>query len=537
MNENNPFVPPPVATEDVIRRMLVDRVDERRLSAGMVAGITEAKSHVMVSCGCSDARSKDPVNEKTIFEIGSITKLFTALLLADMANRGEVRLDEPVAELLPAATRVPLRHGRAITLCDLASHYSGLPRVPTNMDYRPSDPYAGYTAEKLYQFLAAHELIRTPGDSFEYSNLGVGLLAHALVLRAGASGYESLIRERILDPLRMDDTVIAIPSRLTGNAASGHDESLDPVPAWNLGVLAGAGAFCSNLSDLLRFMDALCDQDSPISSMTGPLLTPRDRGGLELGKPHPDGGIALSHAGGTGGFRSFVGCIPQWKRGVAVLSNACIDAVVDLGGHALDPRSGLIWYRKQVVIDPACFARLVGRYRLRPKWVFDVTSSADRLYIRLADQPAFRVFPSSEWDFFYKNVGAQVTFEPGEDGLAARLILHQNSADQIAERIGGPRTPIVHRNGRDQQGEPLAASEQAVVVLLNDAQTPMAFVAWMLESVFGKTQEEAIGIMLATDRDGRGVCGVYTPEEADQLVKQVIELAREHGHPLRCVRE
>ena len=537
MNKNDSFVPPPFPTDDLIRRMLVDRVDERRLSLGMVVGITEANSHRFVAQGCRDARTGGPVNERTIFEIGSITKLFTALLLADMANRGEVRLDEPVAELLPAGTRVPVRHGRAITLRDLASHYSGLPREPTNLEYRPRNPYAGYTAEKLYQFLATHELIRTPGDSFEYSNLGVGLLAHALVLRAGAGDYENLIRDRILDPLRMDDTVIALPSRLKANVASGHDESLDPVPDWNSGVLAGAGAFRSNLSDLLRFMDALCDQNSPISSMIGPLVTLRHQGGLELGKPHPDGGIGLSHGGGTVGFRSFVGCIPEWKRGVAVLSNACIDAVVDLGGHVLDPRCGLIWHRKEAAIDPACFARLVGRYRLRPNWVFDVTSTAERLYVRLADQPAFRVFPTSEWDFFYKNVGAQLTFEPGEDGLAARLILHQNSADQIAERIGGPRTPIVHRNGRDARGEPVGASEQAVVVLLNDEQTTMAFVAWILESVFGKTHEEAIDIMLATHRDGRGVCGVYAPEDADQFVKQVTELAREHGHPLQCVRE
>ena len=439
MNRNDSFVPPPFPADDVIRRMLVDRVDERRLSLGMVVGITEANSHRFAAHGCRDARTAGPVNEKTIFEIGSITKLFTALLLADMANRGEVRLDEPVAELLPAGTRVPLRHGRAITLRDLASHYSGLPRRPTTRGQQdhPSDPYAGYTAEKLYQFLAGHELIRTPGDSFEYSNLGVGLLGHALVLRAGADGYESLIRNRILDPLRMDDTVIAIPSRLKDNVASGHDENLDPVPDWNLDVLAGAGALRSNLSDLLRFMDALYDQGSPISSMIGPLVTPRDQGGLGLGPPHPDGGIALSHAGGTGGFRSFAVCIPEWKRGVAVLSNACIDAVVDLGGHVLDPRCGLLWYRKEVAIDPACFARLVGRYRLRPNWVFDVTSTADRLYVRLAEQPAFRVFPTSEWDFFYKNVGAQLTFEPGEDGRAARLILHQNSADQIAERIDG----------------------------------------------------------------------------------------------------
>src|SRR5476651_294267 len=206
-----------------------------------------------------------------------------------MVNRGEVRLDEPVADLLPGGTRVPVRNGKAITLRDLASHYSGLPRVPTDLG-RADDPYAGYTAEKLYQFLATYELMRTPGDSFEYSNLGAGLLGHALVLRAGVSDYESLIRARILDPLRMDDTVIAIPPRLTDNKASGHNDSLDPVSDWNFDVLAGAGAFRSNISDLLRFMDALCDGGSPISSMIGPLITPRNKGGLELGPPHPDGG-------------------------------------------------------------------------------------------------------------------------------------------------------------------------------------------------------------------------------------------------------
>ena len=324
-----PVVPPPALSEDAIRRLLVDRVDERRLSVGMGVGVTEANSHRFVAYGCRDTCGGSPVNEKTLFEIGSITKLFTALLFSDMAVRGEVRLDEPVAELLPAGTRVPARDGRAITLRDLASHYSGLPRVATNGDSpdRPGGPYAAYSAERLYQFLAGHELIRTPGDSFEYSNVGAGLLGHALVLRAAASGYESLIRARILDPLRMDDTVIAIPSRLAANVASGHDDSLEPTSDWTFDVLAGTGAFRSTLSDLLRLMDAVCDPGSPIASIIRPLMTPRGRGGLELAKPHPGGAMALSKPGGTGGFRGFVRCIPEWKRGVVVLSNASIDAV------------------------------------------------------------------------------------------------------------------------------------------------------------------------------------------------------------------
>jgi CubicO group peptidase (beta-lactamase class C family) len=429
-----PVVPPPALSEKAIRRLLVERVDERCLSVGVVVGVTEANVHRFVAHGSRDTCGGDPVNEKTLFEIGSITKLFTALLLSDMANRGEVRLDEPVAELLPAGTRVPVRDGKAITLRDLASHYSGLPRVATNGDPpdRSGGPYAAYSAERLYEFLASHELARTPGDSFAYSNVGAGLLGHALVLRAGASDYESLIRARILNPLRMDDTVIAIPSRLAANVASGHDDSLEPTSDWTFDVLAGTGALRSTPSDLLRFMDAMCDQDSPIACIIRPLMTPRDQGGLELAKPHADGAIALSKPGGTGGARGFVKCIPEWKRGVAVLSNASIDAVVDLGIHVLNPRRDLMSYPEEVAINPACLARLVGRYQLKD-WVFDVTSTGDRLHVPLADQ--HRVFPTSEWHFFHKSAPVQLTFEPGGDGRAARVILHHNGTDQIAERI------------------------------------------------------------------------------------------------------
>lgn len=428
-------VPPPVLSEDAIRRLLIERVDERCLGVGMVVGVTETNRHRIVAHGYRDTSGAGPVNEKALFEIGSITKLFTALLLSEMANRGEVSMDEPVAELLPAGTRVPVRDGKAITLRDLASHYSGLPRVATNGDPpdRPRGPYAAYSAERLYQFLAGHELIRTPGDSFEYSNVGVGLLGHALVLRAGASGYESLIRARILDPLRMDDTVIAIPPRLAGNVASGHDDSLEPTSDWTFDVLAGTGALRSTLPDLLRFADAVCDPNSSIASIIHPLMTPRDQGGLELAKPHLDGVIALSKPGGTGGARAFIKCIPEWRRGVAVLSNASIDAVVDLGAHVLNPRRDLISYPKEVAIAPVCLARLVGRYQMND-WVFDITSTGDRLHVPIGDQ--HRVFPTSEWHFFHKSAPVQLTFEPGEDGRAARLILHYNGTEQIAERIG-----------------------------------------------------------------------------------------------------
>jgi serine-type D-Ala-D-Ala carboxypeptidase/endopeptidase len=420
---------PVIPSQDVIRRMLAGR---RQLSSEPGYGRRHDRwekpsGHVVWLLRCS---VRSPVSEKAISEIGSVTKLFTALLLADMANRGDAKLDEPVGDLLPPGTRVPSRNGREITLCDLASHHSGFPRRPTNLTPNdPADPYAHYTADHLYEFLANYELTRTPGDTYEYSNLGVGLLGHALVLRAGNT------RTRILAPLGMDDTVITIPHRLVDRVAIARDDTLDPVPAWSLGILGGAGAFRSSPSDLLLFLDALCDRDSPIASMVSPLIAARAQGGMELGPPHPDGGIANSHWGGTGGSRCFVRCIPAWKRGVVVLSNAGIDAIVDLGVHVLDNRFATHWYRTETAVDPRTFARLVGRYQAGPNTVFEVTTRDNRLYVRLSGQNDLRAFPMSEWHFFYKIVNAQLTFEPGSNGRAARLVLHQNGSDQIAERI------------------------------------------------------------------------------------------------------
>jgi len=168
-------------------------------------------------------------------------------------------------------------------------------------------------------------------------------------------------------------------------------------------------------------------------------------------------------------------------------------------------------------VDAKLLASYVGRYRLAPKSIFSVMQVGDRLFAQGKDQAKFELFAESDHVFYARTSDAHITFEPDAGGK--------------------PRTLIVHRNGRDKRGERIDASEETVVMLLNDEQTPMEFVNWLLEGVFGKTHEEAVDIMLVTRRDGRGVCGVYTHEDADQLVKQVMELARERGHALQCVRE
>src|SRR5262245_6567361 len=243
---------------DSVRALVAARLTDSRVP-GLAVGRISGGDILRVTLGTSVAGGTDSISASSVFEIGSISKVFTGLLLADMVLRGEVALDEPVSKYLPPGTRVPERSGKAITLRHLTTHTSGLPRLPGNLAPQdPDDPYADYDAARLVAFLATHELRRDPGASYEYSNLGAGLLGWALATRAGVP-YAELLRTRILEPLGMKETGVAESERMRSNLATGHDQMGEPTPAWHLDVLAGAGAIRSTLADMLRFAAAARD--------------------------------------------------------------------------------------------------------------------------------------------------------------------------------------------------------------------------------------------------------------------------------------
>jgi CubicO group peptidase (beta-lactamase class C family) len=336
-----PTKPPQTAKPDdaQIHALLKARVDAGR-NVGIVAATIDAGGKKATAAYGNPGPGSLPLDADSVFEIGSITKVFTAILLADMAERGEVALDDPIAKYLPSNVRVPERSGRKITLIDLSTQTSGLPRLPDNLKpANMANPYADYTVERLYDFLSRHELRRDPGELFEYSNLGVGLLGHVLALRAGKP-YAALVKDRILDPLDMDHTAITFTPWMTEHLAKGHDQKGNVVANWDVGVLGAAGALRSTMNDMLKFARANLQTRGRLQQVMQRTHVSRAPAGKEMSIGmnwiirSRDGQDVVWHNGGTGGYRTWLGF--DKKRGLAavVLTNSSHGAD-DLGFELL----------------------------------------------------------------------------------------------------------------------------------------------------------------------------------------------------------
>jgi CubicO group peptidase (beta-lactamase class C family) len=429
-----------------IRAILADRIDVQRHGVAIVVGVIDPSGRRTVAYA-STKSGEAAVDANTVFEIGSVTKVFTSLLLADAVQRGEVALTDPVSKYLPPDVKVPERGGRKITLADLATHTSGLPRMPTNFHPKdPGNPYADYTVAQLYEFLSSVELTRDIGSKFDYSNLGGGLLGHVLARRAGTD-YETLVRTRILEPLGMKSTAITLSKAMKDRLAPGHNGALEKVANWDLPTLAGAGALRSTVNDLLTFVAANIGlEKSPLASSMAAMIPPRRPTGmpnLEIALAWHistlDGHEIIWHNGGTGGYRSWIGFEPKSRTGVVVLSNTFTNAGVDdIGLHLLDPGFPLLQppkQRQEVKVDAAVLEKYVGRYQLAPNFIITVTREGDHLYAQATDQPRFEIFAESPREFFLKVVDAQLTFVVDASGQATGIVLHQNGANAPGNRI------------------------------------------------------------------------------------------------------
>lgn len=429
-----------------ILALIKQRVDEKR-SAGIVIGVLDADGRSHVVAYGDPGPGQPSLDGSSVFEIGSISKVFTATVLAELVQEGKVRLDDPAQKYLPSSVRVPSRDDKVITLGNLSEQNSGLPRMPTN--FKPADktnPYADYTVQQMYDFLSGYQLTRDPGAQFEYSNLGVGLLGH-LLSRATGMGYEDLERARVWAPLGMTNTAITLTPWMKAHLALGHDEQGHVVPNWDLPTLAGAGAIRSTTNDMLKFLEANLHPERG-GLQRAMAFAQKDRapaGNMRIGlnwlTTYAGTDTIVWHNGGTGGYRTFLGFEPSRKIGVVVMTNTTGVGADDIGFHLLDPALPLApapappKQHTAIDIKPDVLARYVGTYQLAPNFTLEITLKDGALYMHPTNQDTLRLWAESETEFFLKDVDVQLTFVRDTQGVVTAVVLHQSGQDATASRV------------------------------------------------------------------------------------------------------
>ena len=345
----------PLPSDSALQAMLRQLVDSHKIR-GIVVGLLDKAGPRRVFARGDPGANALPLDGDSVFEIGSMTKVFTGILLADMVRRGEVELADSVADLLPSDIRVPARNRKAITLLDLTTHFSGLPLMPTNLaPANPANPFADYTVKQLYECISLYELQRDPGDRFEYSNLGVALLGHVIALR-NRTTYTALVSNRILRELGMTHTGVTLMPRMKDHLVQGHDRNGNPVTNWDMPDVPGMGGLRSTTNDMLTFAAAnLSRAESDLilamqKSHRGlrqvgedaeypgiPSAFRQARVGFNWFSSRPGQRRITWTVGLTAGYSTFLGLDIEARRAVVVLTNTGGHNIDYVGFHLLDP--------------------------------------------------------------------------------------------------------------------------------------------------------------------------------------------------------
>jgi D-alanyl-D-alanine-carboxypeptidase/D-alanyl-D-alanine-endopeptidase len=433
-----------IPSGDSIRALLAQRMTSN--GVGIVVGILERTGRQVIGHGVyakGDARKLDG---DTVFQIGSLTKPFTGLLLADMVVRGEVALDDPASKYFPAGVQLAQRD-RPIVLRDLARHVSGLPSMPENLAVRGQpDPYEAYTEQQLWKFFSAWQPPRAPGEG-RYSNLGFALLGRLLGRRAGIE-YEQLLSQRVLVPLQMTSTAVTVSDDMERRLAPGHDRYLRPTSGWEMVSMPASGSLRSSANDLLKLMAAYLGTDStPLDRAIALQLQDGDgatRNVQTLGWTVRPDGLTFKD-GGKSGYRSAAAFNRRTRTAVVVLANARTDdlpinlALHLLTGRTLEPAPSAPQQTPIVTLAPAKLDRLSGRYKLASGEVVEVARSKGHLIVHAPGNGAIELHPTSETEFFLNTGNDEYVFRLSANGRAEGVTQYgdgRSGAGSFAARVG-----------------------------------------------------------------------------------------------------
>lgn len=407
------------------------------IASGVVVGLIDQGKTEIYGFGKGPGGAKP--TGKTLFEIGSATKIYTSLLLADAIQRREVSIETPVSELLPPGVTVPTRDNQVITLGLLATHRSGLPFLPPSLHADSKDPYAGYTEDALYADLVHTALDFVPGTKLEYSNYGAGLLGVALGRKLGG-GYAKVLAGRVLAPLGLADTYLTVPAAARARRATGTDADLAAVPPWTFDALAGAGALVSTARDQLVLLrdeiEAAGGSHEPLRAAMH--YTQED----QLDDQQQSVNIGLGwqidsqgrywHNGGTAGFHCFIGFDPKAKRGIVLLASTgtgVLDRVADAMYEILDGGTP-----KPIALPSATeLASFAGHYDFAGKTIA-VSIVGKRVYVEPPGEPKIRMVPFGDHEFWIEQLQSLAVFQ-GDAAKISRVVFMINDRQIAAQRI------------------------------------------------------------------------------------------------------
>jgi len=432
---------------DDVKENIRFRVDND-YSVGIVVGIVSPKGTEYYGYGKTAFGCNQDVDENTLFEIGSITKVFTALLWADMVETKELFFDDTIEKYLPDSVSVPKRKNQSIKLLNLVMQSAGLPYLPDNINLttNPDNPLESYTVEQMYDFLSSCKLKYDIGTQCGYSNYGHALLGHILSLLNGTT-YEDLVKERITSELGMTDTIVEPTAEMQKRLARGHVGVIE-IPDFKLAAtFAGSGSLHSTAGDIVKFLEACLELKSV-------RLEPAFKTIYELLKEPPGtyekpAGAVWSlqtiagqpirwFEGITVGQHSFIGFIREEQKGVVVLSNTRED-IKDIGFHLLNANLPLLVLPVPAKIPSQTLESYAGKYKLDSEKINVLFQNGYLVLVKKWNQVPLKcmLYAKSESEFWNPTFDIKVMFQTNDKGEVISLSLYEQgqSKGQIARKV------------------------------------------------------------------------------------------------------
>ncbi len=417
-------------------------LSERGLNRAIVVGIINPEGKRYFYEGTFREGDTRKVNARTIFEISSLTQVFTGLLAAQLIDKGEFDWDTPAAQYLPEDIKLPKFEENEITLGHLLEHTSGLPKLPANLQPASRlNPLADYTREALVEFLGGFELKEAAGKSFKISRIGYGLVGSALEQQTGET-FEALVKSRIGDPLDMENTTIELNEVQRYNLARGHQGQTQS-PLWDMPAFAGSGALRSDARDMLQFLGAnlglIESSFLPVLKKTHETRLRSEKNNMAVATGwvvlNSNDSPLLYRSGLSGGHSSFAGFRKDTNTGVVVLSNSA-SSVEYFGLYLLDSEKfKLKEFVPMIEVSDADLRQYPGVFQLPNGFRILFYMQEGHLTVQFEQSARYRLQPVAEDTFYHPKLKTNLIFQKNPKGFIDKVNFKQGEEELTAVRI------------------------------------------------------------------------------------------------------